>query len=112
MLLNSIFYDDDYYYNDLKYKENEIYGQKEEYLKYLKDELNYFLKKEKEFDVKSDLLQIFPTKKYGKIELYLKSARFEVIDETIKEKDSKLISINLPFHFMCLIFLCSGEQII
>ena len=111
MLLNSIFYDDDYYYNDLKYNENEIYGQKEEYLKYLKDELNYFLKKEKEFDVKSDLLQVFPTKKYGKIELYLKSARFEVIDESSKEKDSKLISINLPFHFMCLIFLCSGEQI-
>ena len=118
MLLNSIFYDEDYYYNDLKYNEKEIYGHKEEYLNYIKDELNYFLKKEKELDIKTDLLQIFNTKKYGKIELYLKSARLEVFEmdsnknEKEKEKENKnIISINLPFHLLCLIYLFNGEQI-
>jgi hypothetical protein len=37
MLLNSIFYDDDDYYNDIKYNEKEIFGHKEEYLNYLKN---------------------------------------------------------------------------
>ena len=111
MLLNSIFYDEDYYYDDLKYNEKEIFGHKEEYLSYLKDEFNYFLKKEKEFDIKSDLLQLFMTKKYGKIELFLKSARIDVIDESYKKDDAKLISINIPFHLMCLLYLCNGEQI-
>ena len=70
MLLNSIFYDEDYYYNDLKYNEKDIFGHKEEYNNYIKDELNYFLKKEKEFDIKTDLLQLFMTKKYGKLNYF------------------------------------------
>ena len=112
MLLNSIFYDEDYYYNDLKYNEKEIFGHKEEYLNYIKDELNYFLKKEKELVIKTDLLQLFNTKKYGKIELYLKSARFEVTEiDSIKNKKEKIISINIPFNLMCLIYLFNGEQI-
>ena len=112
MLLNSIFYDEDYYYNDLKYNEKEIFGHKEEYLNYIKDELNYFLKKEKELDIKTDLLQVFNTKKYGKIELFLKSARFEVIDiESYKNEEKNILSINIPFHLMCLIYLFNGEQI-
>jgi len=39
MLLNSIFYDEDHYYNDIIYNEKEIFGHKDEYLNYLKDEL-------------------------------------------------------------------------
>ena len=113
MLLNSIFYDDDSDYKDLIYNEKEIFGHKDEYLNYLKDELNYFLKREKEFDIKSELLQIFLTKKYGKIELFLKSARIEIIEINNKnEKDNEnTISINIPFNLMCLIYLCNGEQI-
>ena len=112
MLLNSIFYDEDYNYNNLKYNEKEIFGHKEEYLNYIKDELNYFLKKEKELVIKTDLLQLFNTKKYGKIELYLKSARFEVTEiDSIKNKKEKIISINIPFNLMCLIYLFNGEQI-
>jgi hypothetical protein len=112
-LLNSIFYDDDNYYNDIIYNEKEIFGHKDEYLNYLKDELNYFLKREKEFDIKSELLQMFLTKKYGKIELFLKSARIEIIENNNKnDKDNEnTISINIPFNLMSLIYLCSGEQI-
>ena len=112
MLLNSIFYDEDYYYNDLKYNEKDIFGHKDECLNYIKDELNYFIKKEKEFDMKTDLLQLFMTKKYGKIELFLKSARIEVVEENhIKKEEEKLYTINIPFHLMSLIYLLNGEQI-
>ena len=112
MLLNSIFYDEDYYYNDLKYNEKEIFGHKEEYLNYIKDELNYFIKEEKDFDIKSDLLQLFMTKKYGKIELFLKSARIDVIEENlINKQEEKLFTINIPFHLMSMIYLLNGEQI-
>ena len=112
MLLNSIFYDEDYYYNDLKYNEKDIFGHKDECLNYIKDELNYFIKKEKEFDMKTDLLQLFMTKKYGKIELFLKSARIEVVEENhIKKEEEKLYTINIPFHLMSLIYLLDGEQI-
>ena len=114
MLLNSIFYDEDYYYNDLKYNEKEIFGHKEEYFNYLKDELYYFIKKEKEFDTKTDFLQLFMTKKYGKIELFLKSARIEIIEDDQKEiqnEEIKLVTINIPFHLMSLVYLLNGEQI-
>ena len=115
MLLNSIFYDEDHYYNDIIYNEKEIFGHKDEYLNYLKDELNYFLKRDKEFDIKSELLQMFLTKKYGKIELFLKSARIDIIElnnKNDKDNDNEnIISINIPFNLMCLIYLCNGEQI-
>ena len=112
ILLNSIFYDEDYNYNNLKYNEKEIFGHKEEYLNYIKDELNYFLKKEKELHIKADLFQLFNQKKYGAIELYLKSARFEVFEiDSNKNKKEKIIAINIPFNLMCLIYLFNGEQI-
>ena len=111
MLLNSIFYDEDYYYNELKYSEKDIFGHKEEYINYLKDELNYFLKQEKEFDIKTDLLQLFMTKKYGKIELFLKSARIEVYEDHLNKEGETLFSVNIPFYLMCLIYLLKGEQI-
>ena len=115
MLLNSIFYDEDYY-NDIKYNEKEIFGHKEEYLNYLKDELNNFLKKEKEINIKSELLHLFMTKKYGKIELSLKSARIDLIDYDNNSNNEEavydnILSINIPFDLMCLIYLCNGRQI-
>ena len=113
MLLNSIFYDEDYY-NDINYNEKEIFGHKEEYLNYLREELNNFLKKEKEINIKSDLLQLFMTKKYGKIELFLKSARIVLMDLDNNNEDSaddNILSINIPFDLMCLIYMCNGKQI-
>ena len=117
MLLNSIFYDDIDFYSDIKYNEKEIFGHKEEYLNHLKDELNNFLKKEKEINIKSDLLQIFLTKKYGRIELSLKSARIDLIDYDNNNNNNEdttydnILSISIPFDLMCLIYMCNGKQI-
>ena len=108
MFLNTIFIQDNY--NNLKYEENEIFGHKEEYLKYIKDEFNYYYKKEKEIDKKSFLYHSFKTKDYGKCDLFLKSARIDVIDESIKNNNVK-ISISIPFNLMILIYLINIEQI-
>ena len=107
VLLDSIFYDENYYYNKLKYKEEEIFGHKEEYYEYLKDELNYFINKEKDLTMKSEFYKIFKIKKYGKIDLYFKSARIEVLDIF----DKLLLTIPLPFDLMNLLYLCDGSQI-
>ena len=107
VLLDSIFYDENYYYNKLKYKEEEIFGHKEEYYEYLKDELNYFINKEKELTMKSEFYKIFKIKKYGKIDLYFKSARIEVLDIL----DKLLLTIPIPFDLMNLLYLCDGNQI-
>ena len=58
VLLDSIFYDENYYYNKLKYKEEEIFGHKEEYCNYLKHELNYYINKEKSIDTKYELYKL------------------------------------------------------
>ena len=80
MFLNTIFIKDNYH--NLKYDENEIFGHKHDYLEYIKDEFNYFFQKEKEIDMKSNLYHFFKTKDYGKVELFLKSARIDIINES------------------------------
>ena len=107
VLLDSIFYDENYYYNKLKYKEEEIFEHKEEYLEYLKDELNYYINKEKDLGMKSEFYKLFKVKKYGKIDLYFKSARIEVFDFL----DKLELTIPLPFDLMNLLYLCDGNQI-
>ena len=106
--LNSIFIEENY--NNLKYDQNEIFGHKEEYLNYIKDEFNYFYRKEKEIDMKSFLYHSFRTKDYGRVELYLKSARIDIIDDTYKNNNVKL-SINIPFSLICLVYLCNIGQL-
>ena len=108
MFLNTTFIKDNY--NNLKYDENEIFGHKDDYLKYIKDEFNYFYQKEKEVDKKAFLFQIFKTKDYGNVELYLKSARIEIVDESFKDNNVKL-SISIPFNLMFLIYLINIEQL-
>ena len=46
VLLDSIFYEENYYDDNLKYWEKDIFGHKDEYVNYLKDELNYYINKE------------------------------------------------------------------
>ena len=108
MFLNTIFIKDNYH--NLKYDENEIFGHKDDYLEYIKDEFNYFLQKEKEINMKSNLYHFFKTKDYGKVELFLKSARIDIIDESHKNNNIK-ISINIPFNLMSLIYIINIEQI-
>ena len=108
MFLNTVFIKDNYH--NLKYDENEIFGHKDDYLEYIKDEFNYFLQKEKEINMKSNLYHFFKTKDYGKVELFLKSARIDIIDESHKNNNIK-ISINIPFNLMSLIYIINIEQI-
>lgn len=108
MFLNTVFIKDNYH--NLKYDENEIFGHKDDYLEYIKDEFNYFLQKEKEINMKSNLYHFFKTKDYGKVELFLKSARIDIIDESNKNNNIK-ISINIPFNLMSLIYIINIEQI-
>ena len=106
--LNTIFIGDNY--NNLKYDENEIFGHKEDYINYIKDEFTYFYQKEKEVDKKSFLYHSFKTKDYGIAELYFKSGRIDIIDESYKYNNVRL-SINIPFSLMNLIFLVNFEQL-
>ena len=108
MFLNTIFIQDNY--NNLKYEENEIFGHKEDILQYIKDEFNYYYKKEKEIDKKSFLYHSLKTKDYGNVELFLKSARIDIIDESIKNNIIKT-SINIPFTLMLLIYIINFDQI-
>ena len=106
MFLNTIFIKDNY--NNLKYEEKEIFGHKEDYFNYIKNEFNYFYLKEKEIDEKTFLYYSFKTRDYGNIELYLKSARIDVIDEISKNNNVK-ISISIPFNLMSLIYIIDME---
>ena len=107
ILLDSIFYEENYYYNKLKYKEEEIYGHKEEYKDYLKEELNYYINKEKDLDMKTEYYKLFEIKKYGKIDLYFKSFRIEIMDIFNK----LILTIPLPFNLMPLLYLCDSSHI-
>ena len=108
MFLNTIFIQDNY--SNLKYDEKMIFGHKEDYLSYIKDEFNYFYQKEKEVNKSSFLYHIFKTKDYGKVELFLKSARIDILDESYK--DNKVIkSLVIPFNLMSLIYLINIEQL-
>ena len=69
-----------------------------------------FFYKEKELSMKSYYYQSFKTKDYGKVELFLKSARIDIIDESITNKNV-ITSINIPFNFMGLIYIANIEQI-
>lgn len=107
ILLDSIFYEENYYYNKLKYKEEEIYGHKEEYKDYLKEELNYYINKEKDLDMKTEYYKLFEIKKYGKIDLFFKSFRIEIMDIFNK----LVLTIPLPFNLMPLLYLCDNSHI-
>ena len=108
LLLNSIFRQDNHLC--LKYKEKEIFGHKEEYYNYINDEFKKIYKKEKEINLKYFFNNSTKTRGYGKLDLYLKSARFDIIDENIKNNNI-IKSINIPFDLMSMIYLCNIKEI-
>lgn len=108
MLLDSIFFEKNYYKN-LYYWEKEIYNHKEDYYDYLKDIIIYYINKEKDFNMNSEFHKIFQIKKYGKIDLYLKSIRLEIYD--IKNNNKNILTISLPFNLMCILYLCNKKEI-
>jgi len=109
MLLNSIFRQENHIC--LKYKEKEIFGHKEDYYDYIKDELIKYKNKEKEINIKYFLGNSIKTKGYGKLDLFFKSARIDIIDESTKN-NNVVKSINIPFDSMGLIYLCNLRYII
>ena len=95
-------------YKDLKYNETEIFGFKNDYYNYLKDELTDFINKEKELNQNSFLYKLYDTS-YGKVDLYLKSAKIEII-EKINNSKQIIKTIDIPFQFMSLLYLSHPEQ--
>ena len=109
LLLNSIFRQENHLC--LKYKEKNIFGHKDDYCEYIKDEYNKFFNKEKEINTKYFFNSIVKTRGYGKLELFFKSATINIIDDTL-EKYNVVKSITIPFDLMCLIYLCNIKEIV
>ena len=109
MLLNSIFKQENHLC--LKYKEKEIFGHKEDYFEYINDELKKFHNKEKDIKAKYFFSNSIKTRGYGKLDLVFKSARFDIINESLKN-NNVVKTINIPFDLMCLIYLSNLKEII
>ena len=109
MLLNSIFRQENHLC--LKYKEKEIFGYKEEYYNYIKDEFKKYYNKEKGINIKYFMNNSIRTRGYGKLDLYFKSARFDIIDESLKN-NNVIKSVFFPFDLMCMLYLCNIKEIV
>ena len=90
------------------YNEKEIFGYKEIYLDYLKNELSCLIKKEKEINMNSKISYNYNNKIYGKIIMELNSAKIEVYD---KINDSLCATINIPFNLLCIFYLSTVKQL-
>ena len=109
MLLNSIFRQENHIC--LKYKDKEIFGHKEDYYDYIIYEFNKFCNKEKNIDIKYFFSNSIKTKGYGKLDLVFKSARFDIINESLKN-NNVIKTINIPFDLMHLIYLSNLKELI
>ena len=109
MLLNSIFKQENHLC--LKYKDKDIFGHKEDYYDYIIYEFKKFCNKEKNIDIKYFFSNSIKTKGYGKLDLVFKSARFDIINESLKN-NNVIKSINIPFDLMHLIYLSNLKELI
>jgi hypothetical protein len=90
------------------YDENNIFGYKDIYLEFLKDELTSLTKNEKQINMKSQLSYAYYNKIYGKIIMELNSTKIEVINKNTQIVQS---TVYIPFSLLCLIYLSSMKQI-
>ena len=90
------------------YDENNIFGYKDIYLEFLKDELTSLTKNEKQINMKSQLSYAYYNKIYGKIIMELNSTKIEVINKNTQIIQS---TVYIPFSLLCLIYLSSMKQI-
>lgn len=93
---------------DKIYDENDIFGYKDIYLKFLKDELTSLTKNEKQICMNSQISYAYYNKIYGKIIMELNSIKIEVIN-----KNTQIVRRNvfIPFSLLCLFYLSSMKQI-
>ena len=113
ILLDSIFSDknENKYINNeesIKYDEKQIFGYKNEYKSYLKNELNLIYTSEKEIDNNSNIMHEYDNRIYGKIKLELKSANITLINT---ETNDINYTINIPFCFLCLLYLSHIKEL-
>ena len=90
------------------YNEKEIFGYKEDYLDYLKNEFSCLIKKQKEINMNSKISYNYNNKIYGKIIMELNSAKIEVYD---KINNSLSTTINIPFNLLCIFYLSTVKQL-
>ena len=110
-LLDSVFTEnkkDENKNEDKIYDENIIFGYKDIYLEFLKDELISLTKNEKQINMKSQISYTYDNKIYGKIILELNSTKIEVINKNTQIVRS---TVYIPFSLLCLIYLSSMKQI-
>lgn len=110
-LLDSVFSEDKKDKNknsDLIYEEKEIFGYKNLYLDYLKNEIKSLIKKEKEINMNYNINYIYNNKIYGKIVMEINSAKVEVFD---KMNDSLCSTVNIPFSLLCIFYLSTVKQL-
>ena len=91
-----------------KYEEDDIFGHRDKYITFLRNELSLLYKGEKELDKKSNLLCEYDNRIYGKIRLELKSANILISD---KETEKIFYSIDIPFIMLCLFFLSHIKEL-
>ena len=110
-LLDSVFSenkDNDIKDQDLIYEEKEIFGYKDIYLEYLKNELTSLINNKKSINMKSNISYNYNNKIYGKIIMELNSAKIEVFN---KINDTISCTVNIPFNMLCLFYLSTVKQL-
>ena len=110
-LLDSVFTEnkkDEKKKKELIYNEKEIFGYKDIYLDYLKNEIKSLINKEKQINMNSNINFDYNNKIYGKINMELNSAKIEVFN---KINDDICCSFYIPFDILCLFYLSTVKQL-
>ena len=94
--------------DNIIYNEKEIFGYKDIYLEYLKNELISLTKKEKEINMNSKISYNYNNKIYGKIIMEINSAKIEVFN---KINDVICSIFNIPFNLLCIFYLSTVKQL-
>ena len=92
----------------IKYDEEKIFGFRDKYLSYLRNELSLIHKGEKELEKKYNMIHEYDNRIYGKLKIELKSANILI---TNKENEEICCSIDIPFSMMCLFYLSHIKEL-
>ena len=93
---------------EMKYDEQKIFGHKDEYLSYLRNELSLLHQKKKELNKKTNIVYEYDNRIYGKIKLELTSVNILVTNNNNSET---ICSIDIPFNMLCLFYLSHIKEL-